>query len=83
VWNPHNAAGEEDSELARNTKLNAEIDAAAEESAAGTALDEMDWINVLEIYSEYGFHAYLMYRVAKTHRIPYLYRSFSSKEPYI
>ena len=23
------------------------------------------------------------YRVAKTHRIPYLYRSFSAKEPYI
>jgi len=24
-----------------------------------------------------------LYRVAKTHRIPYLYRSFSAKEPYI
>ena len=24
-----------------------------------------------------------VYRVAKTHRIPYLYRSFSAKEPYI
>jgi len=23
------------------------------------------------------------YRVAKTHRIPYLYRSFSAKEPHI
>jgi len=23
------------------------------------------------------------YRVAKTHRMPYLYRSFSAKEPYI
>jgi len=23
------------------------------------------------------------YRVAKTHRIPYLYRSFSAKEPFI
>jgi len=23
------------------------------------------------------------YRVAQTHRIPYLYRSFSAKEPYI
>jgi hypothetical protein len=23
------------------------------------------------------------YRVAKTHRIPYLYRSFSAKEPYV
>ena len=27
-----------------------------------------------------GVHSY---RVAKTHRIPYLYRSFSAKEPYI
>jgi len=28
-------------------------------------------------------HAAARYRVAKTHRIPYLYRSFSAKEPYI
>jgi len=26
---------------------------------------------------------HIRYRVAKTHRIPYLYRSFSAKEPYI
>ena len=26
---------------------------------------------------------HIWYRVAKTHRIPYLYRSFSAKEPYI
>jgi len=25
----------------------------------------------------------LEYRVAKTHRVPYRYRSFSAKEPYI
>jgi len=29
------------------------------------------------------FHYTHWYRVAKTHRIPYLYRSFSAKEPYI
>ena len=28
-------------------------------------------------------HSPACYRVAKTHRIPYLYRSFPAKEPYI
>ena len=28
-------------------------------------------------------HSLNGYRMAKTHRIPYLYRSFSAKEPYI
>jgi len=27
--------------------------------------------------------SHTLYRVAKTHRMPYLYRSFSAKEPYI
>jgi len=29
------------------------------------------------------FFNIILYRVAKTHRIPYLYRSFSAKETYI
>ena len=27
-------------------------------------------------------HTYQWFRVAKTHRMPYLYRSFSAQEPY-
>jgi len=32
---------------------------------------------------EWPLHTYEPYRVAKTHRIPYLYRSFSAKVTYI
>jgi len=40
------------------------------------------WIMQISIcMCSYQEHSW--YRVAKTHRIPYLYRSFSAKEPYI
>jgi len=32
------------------------------------------------LFSHFSF--YFLYRVAKTHRMPYLHRSFSAEEPY-
>jgi len=51
------------------------------------ACDVLQW-KLSYLFADTDVHAYPSkicdkYRVAKTHRIPYLYRSFSAKEPYI
>ena len=41
------------------------------------------FLSVLGLFELYSFLLCVwVYRVAKTHRMPYLYRSFSAKEPY-
>ena len=45
---------------------------------------EISWMYMKCMYVKYHVCVFnVKYRVAKTHRIPYLYRSFSAKEPYI
>ena len=41
------------------------------------------WTALLQLYKARLFFNNTGYRVAKTHRIPSLYRTFSAKEPYI
>ena len=49
----------------------------------GTCNSNFDSQIICCISFEQVFPPRTAYRVAKTHRIPYLYRSFSAKEPYI